>query len=108
MTPDSTSERTSVTTSLRYLSSICSSSTTSAWTTLTPASIIVASWREKTCSDFGFTFLNALPIPCSPAAARSLRAFGRRPRDWSCSRAVPTSGALIVPESSRPWALIAL
>jgi hypothetical protein len=41
--PDSTSARTSDTTSLRYLSSVWSSSVTRAATTLTPASIIVAS-----------------------------------------------------------------
>ena len=39
----------------------------SAATTLTPASIIVASWREKTCSDFGLTFLNR-PRAASPLA----------------------------------------
>ena len=42
MTPPSTSERTSPITSARYLSSVCSSSVTSAATTLTPAAIIVA------------------------------------------------------------------
>ena len=29
-------------------------------TTLTPASIIVANWREKIWSDFGLTFLKAM------------------------------------------------
>ena len=42
----------------RYLSSVCSSRMTSAATTLRPASIIVANWREKICSDFGLIFLN--------------------------------------------------
>ncbi len=58
--PASTSARTSVTTSRRYLSSVCSSRVANAATTLTPASIIVASWREKTWSDFGWTFLNVV------------------------------------------------
>ena len=44
--------------SARYLSSVCSSRITRAWTTLTPASIIVANCRAKICSDFGLTFLN--------------------------------------------------
>ena len=37
------------------LSSVCCSRITSAVTTESPASIIVANWREKTCSDFGLT-----------------------------------------------------
>ena len=79
--PDSTSARTSATTSFKYLSSVCSSRVTSAATTLTPASIIVASWRAKTWSDFGLTFLNMLPKLSSPAAARSARLLGSSPRD---------------------------
>ena len=107
MTPPSTSERTSAITSARYLSSVCSSSVTSAWTTLTPAAIIVANWRAKTCSDFGFTFLNALAGPRSPAAVRSASECGRSPRICSCSRAALRSGAWMTPELSSPWALIA-
>ncbi len=80
-------------TSRRYLSSVCSSSVTSAATTLTPASIIVASCREKICSDFGLTFLNAVFALCSPAAAFSRSDWGNRPRAWSCSRAFVRSGA---------------
>ena len=71
MTPPSISERTSAITSARYLSSVCSSSVTSAATTLTPAAIIVANWRANTCSDFGLTFLNAPPRP-APAGGATL------------------------------------
>ena len=34
---------------------------------LTPASISVANWREKTWSDFGETFLKPLPAPVGGA-----------------------------------------
>ena len=37
-------------------------------TTLRPASIIVANWREKICSDFGLTFLTATPAAFPPAS----------------------------------------
>ena len=40
---------------------------TSALTTFRPASIIVANWREKICSDFGLIFLNAVRADSSPA-----------------------------------------
>jgi hypothetical protein len=70
--PPSTSDRISAMTSRRYLSSVCSSSVTRAATTLTPASIIVASWREKTWRFFGLTFLKAVLAPRSPLAVRSL------------------------------------
>ena len=43
---------------------------------LTPASIIVASWRAKIWSDFGLTFLNVVRAPPSPLAD----ALGERPR----------------------------
>src|SRR5438445_229332 len=61
---------------------------TSELTTLSPASIIVANWREKIWRDFGLIFLNAPPIwsPASPSAsARSDCAS--RPFMRSCSRA---------------------
>ena len=45
----------------RAWSSVCSSRITSAVTTERPASIIVANWREKTCSDFGCTFFANIP-----------------------------------------------
>ena len=60
--PVSTCSRTSAMTTARAWSSVCSSRMTSAVTTERPASIIVANWREKTCSDFGCTFFwNAPP-----------------------------------------------
>src|SRR5215211_3167861 len=104
--PASTSARTSASTSARYLSSVCSSRVTSAATTLTPASIIVASWREKTWSDFCLTFLKTARPP-SPDAPFSTSRCGSSPRERSCSRAAATSGAWTSPLSSKPWALIA-
>src|SRR4029450_6026838 len=65
--PPSTSDRISAMTSRRYLSSVCSSSVTRAATTLTPASIIVASWREKTWRFFGCGVLQSGPRPARPA-----------------------------------------
>ena len=53
--PPSTSARSSRMIATRYLSSVCCSRMTSAPTTFSPASIIVANWREKICSDFGLT-----------------------------------------------------
>ncbi len=80
---------------------------TSAATTLTPASIIVASWRAKTWSDFGLTFLNFERRPSSPVAPRSESERASRPRAWSSSVAAIVSGAWMTPELSSPWALIA-
>ena len=93
-------------TSARYVSSVCSSRITSAWTTLTPASIIVAICRAKICSDFGLTFLN-LPtaLPTGGLLCQRLRQQAAR---RSCSRAAAVSGAWISPVTSRPWTLIAL
>src|SRR4051794_11472385 len=107
ITPPSTSERTSRSTSARYLSSVCSSSVTSAATTLTPAAIIVANWRANTWSDFGFTLLNAPPTLRSAETPRSPSHRGRSPRNCNCWRAVPRSGAWTTPEISIPCALIA-
>ena len=48
-------------------SSVCCSRITSAVTTDRPASIIVANWREKTCSDFGVDLLlEHAPASSSP------------------------------------------
>ena len=55
----------------RYLSSVCCSRMTSALTTFSPASIIVANWREKIWSDFGLTFLKAVRADSSPAEGSS-------------------------------------
>src|SRR4051794_16441350 len=103
--PPSTSERISAITSRRYLSSVCSSSVTSAATTLTPASIIVASWRKKTWSDFALTFLSAVRAPAS--FWRSTTVCASSPCDRSCSCAEMTSAAWISPLSWSPSALIA-
>ena len=84
-------------TSAKYLSSVCSSRMTSALTTLRPASIIVANWREKICSDFGLTFLKTVRTPSSPLAGSSLRYSASRPRTRSCSRAASRSGAWTSP-----------
>ena len=88
--PASTSERTSAITWRRYLSSVCCSSVVSAETTLTPASIIVASCREKTCSDFGLTRLNRArgAFAARGPLAQRPRAAGRAP---GAARG-PTSG----------------
>jgi hypothetical protein len=74
--PPSTSERTSRITSASAWSSVCCSRITSAPTTLSPASIIVANWREKICSERCLTFFRRF----SPAAPTSMSAIGRRPR----------------------------
>ena len=58
----------------RYLSSVCSSRITSAQTTFSPASIIVANWREKIWSDFGLIFLKAVRADSSPLAGSSFSA----------------------------------
>ena len=92
----------------RYLSSVCSSSMTSALTTERPASIIVANWREKICSDFGLIFLKTVRAPSSPSAGSSWRYWASNPRMRNCSRAASGSGAWISPESSKPSTLMAL
>jgi hypothetical protein len=94
--------------SARYLSSVCCSRITSAPTTLRPASIMVANWREKICSDFGLIFLNAVRADSSPADGSSCSCMARSPRTRSCSRAATTSGACTSPTDSRPTELIAL
>ena len=81
---------------------------TSAATTLRPASIIVANWREKIWSDFGLIFLKAVRAVSSPLARRSWSDSASRPRRRSCSRAPVGSGALISPASTLPLALIAV
>ena len=82
---------------------------TSAPTTFRPASIIVANWREKIWSDFGLTFFAPREICFDPILPSdiSLSVCARRPLTRSCSRADATSGALITPSVSTPWALIA-
>ena len=55
--PPSTSSRTSTMTADKAMSSVCISRITRALTTESPASIIVANWREKICSDFAFGFV---------------------------------------------------
>jgi len=73
-----------------------------------PASIIVANWREKICSDFALTFLPPIDVdPIPPPSEISLIVWASRPLTRSCSRAAFRSAALISPESSAPWALIA-
>ena len=54
---------------------------TSAATTLRPASIIVANWREKTWSDFGLIFLNAVFMPSSPADGQLEELLGEEAAD---------------------------
>ena len=90
------------------MSSVCSSRMTSAETTLRPASIIVANWREKIWSDFGLIFLKVVRIPSSPADGFSVSSCASSPRTRSCSRAASTSGAFSSPVSSKPSALIAV
>ena len=93
-------------TSASALSSVCCSRMTSDWTTDRPASIIVANCREKTWSERGLTRLRFFsPEPSAPI---SDSAIGRRPLLRSCSRALPTSGAVSWPADSAPSALIAL
>src|SRR5438270_632467 len=106
--PPSTSARSSWMTAARYTSSVCSSRMTSALTTLRPASIIVANWREKIWSDFGLIFLKTVRTLSSPDAGSSARLCASRPRTRSCSRAPFGFGACTSPESSSPWALIAV
>ena len=105
--PLSTSPRSSEMTMASFLSSVCSSRITSAVTTLSPASIIVANWREKIWSDLALTFLTA-SAPLFPAASCEASSVASRPRRRSCSRAADRSGALISPVSSEPAALIAV
>src|SRR6478752_5442541 len=84
---------------------------TSALTTFRPASIIVANWREKIWSDFGFTGLPNEPIDLfatPPPWSTSFSDFASRPLTRSCSRAASRSFALMTPSISRPWALIAV
>src|SRR3954451_10345841 len=84
---------------------------TSAPTTLSPASIIVANWREKIWSDFGLTGLPNEPIDLfatPPPWSTSFSDFASRPLTRSCSRAASRSFALMTPSISRPWALIAV
>ena len=50
------------------MSSVCSSRMTRAVTTFSPASIIVANWREKICSAFGLTFLTTAAMPSDDEA----------------------------------------
>ena len=106
--PPSTSARSSRITAARYLSSVCCSRMTSAPTTFRPASIIVANWREKICSDFGLIFLNAVRTDSSPADGSSCRRIASSPRTRSCSRAETGSGACTSPSDSTPSELIAL
>ncbi len=54
---------------------------TSAETTLRPASIIVANWREKIWSDFGLIFLKVVRIPSSPADGFSVEHLREQPAD---------------------------
>jgi hypothetical protein len=105
--PLSTSARSSPITAASFRSSVCSSRMTSAVTTLSPASIIVANWREKIWRDFALTFLTAIPWALAPEP-RSSSPTARSPRRRSASRAAPTSGALISPVDSRPVALMAV
>jgi hypothetical protein len=105
--PASTSARSSETTRASFLSSVCSSRMTRAVTTLRPASIIVANWREKTCSDFGLTFLTAIAKLCDETACSSSES-ATRPRTRSASRAAFASEAETSPSSSRPDELIAV
>ena len=105
--PLSTSARSSAMTTASFLSSVCSSRMTSAVTTFSPASIIVANWREKIWSDLALTFLTA-SAPLLPAASCDASSVASRPRRRSCSRAADRSGALISPVSSEPAALIAV
>ena len=60
------------------MSSVCSSRITSALTTFSPASIIVANWREKIWSDFGLTFLKTVRALSSPLAGSSIRSSGKQ------------------------------
>ena len=98
-------------TSVSALSSVCCSRITSAVTTDRPASIIVANWREKICSDFGFTFvlmpMQDLPV-LSACSADLLDPLGQEAVPRSASRAADRSVAWISPLSSTPWALMAL
>ena len=81
---------------------------TSALTTFSPASIIVANWREKIWSDFGLTFLPPIVVePMPEPSESSLSVWASRPLTRNISRAAFRSAALISPESSAPWALIA-
>ena len=75
-------------------------------TTFTPASIIVANWREKICSDFGSIFFEKL-LPAASFLARESIRCGSSPRWRSRSRAASRSGAWSSPLSSTPWALMA-
>ena len=75
---------------------------TSAATTLRPASIIVANWREKICSDFGLIFLKAVLAPSSPADGSSSSFSASRPRMRNCSRAASSDGAWISPSERNP------
>ena len=54
---------------------------TSALTTFRPASIIVANWREKICSDFGLIFLKTVRTPSSPLAGSSSMRVGKQAAD---------------------------
>ena len=72
----------------RIASVVCSSRIPSAETTFMPASIIVANWREKTCSAFGLTPLktprDADAEPSSPEPTSSICCASRpRTRSWS-------------------------
>ncbi len=106
--PDSTCSRTSSITVASTLSSVCCSRITSAVTTDRPASIIVANWREKTCSDFALTLPLVKPVFLAAGALSSSTHWASRPPPRSASRAAERSEAWISPVSSAPWALIAL
>ena len=54
---------------------------TSAPTTFRPASIIVANWREKICSDFGLIFLKTVRTPSSPLGGSSSRLLREQAAD---------------------------
>jgi hypothetical protein len=104
--PPSTSWRTSRMTSASRLSSVCCSRMTRAATTLKPASIIVANWREKTCRERNLTRFRFFGD--APAAPISESEIGRSPFWRRSSRAPFRSGAVTWPSDSAPRALMAL
>ncbi len=74
-----------------------------------PASIIVANWREKICSDFGLIFLKVVRAEASPLAGSSSQVRGEQAADAELlARRRAGSGACTSPADSMPTELIAL
>ena len=80
-------------------------------TTERPASIIVANWREKTCSDFALTFLARPKSPRVGAPRRRAQLLDPLREQAVAAQRVARGGDVRRLDLARvlaPWALMAL